>query len=171
MQNLKNPLFGLLSLAAATFACGSVSYKLGGTDHEYRAAEERCRGEGRSAGADFERCMQERGWVVKQLDAPAGTSGVKHSPPTGSTPGASRPTPASSFTAPSESGKAPSAAGTTTAQGWFKLGATADEFAAAKARCAARIDRAARPDPESDVVAGELTDCLRGEGWRPLRSH
>jgi hypothetical protein len=160
-------VFLLALVAAAACGCASVSYKPGGSEHDYQAARDRCHKEGRAESPDFERCMQEQGWVVKQLGAPAAPSDAKKSAPAASPSPGSPPSPTAGAVAPSsQRSDAPSAEHPIVVKNWFKLGGTAAELAAAKQRCATKLGVADRPEPESQVVTGEMLDCLRNEGWR-----
>jgi hypothetical protein len=159
----------LALVTAAAFGCGSISFKPGSTDSDYRAARDRCHKEGHAESPDFERCMEEQGWIVKQLGAPATPSDAKKSVPTESPSPGSQSSPTAGDVAPSSKNElrdAPSAEHPIVVKNWFKFGATADELAAAKQRCAMKLRAADRPEPESQVVTGEMLDCLRNEGWR-----
>ena len=68
-------LFALV--AAAASGCGTVWYKTGSTDSDYEAARSRCNKEGRAKSPDFERCMEEQGWIAKQFGAPAAPGDAK----------------------------------------------------------------------------------------------
>jgi hypothetical protein len=157
-----------LALVTATaFGCGSVSYKLGSTDSDYQAARDLCHKGNRAESPDLERCMEEQGWIVKRLGAPATPSDAKKSVPAESPSPASQSSPTAGDVAPSSKlSDAPSAEHPIVVKNWFKLGGTADELAAAKERCATKFGAADRPEPESQVVTGEMLDCLRNEGWR-----
>ena len=186
---------GILSLLviAATFGCGTVLYKPGSTSGDYHAANDRCRKEGHAEGADFDRCMEAQGWSAKQFGAPAGPSDAKpsdakRSVPVGSpSPGSQSapaaidakmnvptaspsPTlqsaPAAHDVAPSPAlSDAPVVQASMVVKNWFKLGGTADDLAAAKQRCAAKLGVADHPARDSEIVTGEMLDCLRNEGW------
>ena len=173
-------MFLLSLITAGAFGCGTVSYKLGGTHGDYQAARERCRDAGRTESPDFERCMKEQDWIVKHLGAPLAPSDAKKSVPAGPSGGLESSPVARDVVPPAGHGDpAPSAAHgnvtsvehPTVVKSWFKLGGTADAFAAAKERCVAKLGAAHRPDPESQVVTGEMLDCLRNEGWRGLQSN
>ena len=162
----------LLSLGtAAVFGCASVSYKVGSTARDEQAARDRCRNESHAA-PDFERCMEEQGWIVKQLGEPAAPSDAKKTVPAESASSGSQSSPATGDVAPSSKNSgAPSAEPPIVVESWFKLGARADEFEAATQRCVAKLGAAHRPEPKSHVVTGEMLDCLRDEGWHALQAH
>jgi hypothetical protein len=68
---------GVSLVTAVAFGCCTVSYKLGGTPGGQQAA---CVGvikEGRLESPDFERCMEEQGWTVKQFRAAAAPNDAK----------------------------------------------------------------------------------------------
>jgi len=180
-------VFGLACFAAAVCGCGTLSFKAGSTEGDYQAASDRCRKEGRAEGPDFEQCMRQQGWKVKQFGAPpTPQEATKQVPAESPSPG-SQPSPAGGDVAPSPTlneapaakGDAPSAdndtpsanSGAPSAErpvvvnNWFKLGGTADDFAAAKQRCATKLGAAAHAEPDSQPVTPEMIDCLRHEGW------
>jgi hypothetical protein len=163
----------LLSLVtAAAFGCSAVSYKLGSTDRDYQAARDRCRKEGRAEGPEFERCIEEQGWIVKQLGSPAAPSDAKKSVPAQSPSLPLPSSPAAAAAAPSSKlSHASSAEHPIVVKNWFKLGGTADQFDAAKKRCATKLGAANDPQPGSDLVTGEMLDCLRNEGWHAFGSN
>ncbi|HUI26658.1 MAG TPA: hypothetical protein VL403_11290 [Candidatus Kryptonia bacterium] len=156
-----------MAVVATLFGCGTLSYKTGSTAGDYQAASDRCRKQGHAEGSDFERCMNEQGWMVKQFGAPPAPSDAKNSNPAETPPPESQSSPTAHDTAPSSSpSSAPSAGDPIDVKNWFKLGGTAEEFAAARRRCAAKLGGAESADAESQPVTGEMLDCLRNEGWR-----
>jgi hypothetical protein len=163
-------IFLLLLLTVASFGCGTVSYKLGGTHSDQQAAHDRCQNAGRAEGPDFDRCMEEQGWIVKQLGGPTAPSDAKMSAVAKSVSAGSQSSPAADLAPSSKLSDAPSAKHPTVVKTWFKFGGTADELDAAKERCVAKLGAAHRPEPESHLVTGEMLDCLRNEGWRGLQS-
>jgi hypothetical protein len=99
--------------------------------------------------------------------APAAPSAAKENVAAESQPPGSEPAPAAGDVVPSPQRSAPpSAEPPIGVKNWFKFGGTADELAAAKARCATKVGATDRPDPEADVFTGAMLDCLRDEGWR-----
>ena len=115
--------------------------------------------------------MEQQGWTVKQLGAPAAPSDAKKNVPAESPSPASQPSPAGTVAPSSQRNDAPSAEHPIVVKNWFKLGGTADELAAAKQRCATQLGAADRPESESQVITGEMLDCLRNEGWHAFLSH
>lgn len=159
--------FLLALVTAAVFGCTTVSYKAGSTGSDYQAARDRCHKEGHAESPDFERCMEAQGWTVKQLGAPAAPSDAKDSGPAKSPSPGSPPSPTAGTVAPSSTlSHAPPAEHSMVVKNWFKLGGTPDGLAAAKQRCATKLGAADPAGPESEVVTGEMLDCLRHEGWR-----
>ena len=170
-------VFLLLLVTAGAPGCGTVSYKLGGTQGDYQAASDRCKNTGRTQSPDFERCMKEQEWIVKRLGGPAAPSDPKkRAPAEGSVPaerasGGLPSAPVAGDVAPStEHGEVPSVERPAIVNSWFKLGGTADAFAAAKERCVAKLGAAHRPEPESQAFTGEMLGCLRDQGWRGMPS-
>jgi len=164
------PVVILFSLALLTaVGCGTLAYKTGGTEHEYQGARGRCEAAGRGASPDFERCMAEQGWVVKQLTSPSAKSDTQRNAPVAASSSETLAAPTVGPTASaSPVSEAPTPERTIAVKSWFKLGGTADQLAAAKKRCAATLGAAAGPQPESDTVTGAMLDCLRNEGWHGL---
>lgn len=159
----------LALVTAAALGCGTISYKAGSTDSDYQAARDRCRKQGHAESPDFEQCMKEQGWSIRQFGAPAAPSDTKKSVPAESPSPGSPPLPTVGDVAPSsQHSDAPSAEHPVVVKNWFKLGGTAGDLAAAKQRCATKLGVADRPETESEVVTGEMLDCLRNEGWRPF---
>lgn len=153
----------LLALVTA-LGCGTVAYKPGRTDSDYQAARDRCHKGNSAENPDFERCMEEQGWIVKQLGVRAAPSDAQKSVPAeGPSPGSEPARAAGAIS--SHLSDAPSAEQAIVVKNWFKLGGTADELAAAKERCATKLGAADRPAPGSQVVTGKMLDCLRNEGW------
>jgi hypothetical protein len=164
--------FLLSVITAGAFACGTVSYKLGGTHGDYQAARDRCHNAGRDDSPDFERCMEEQEWIVKQLGGPAAPSDAKRSVPAASASGGLQSSPVAGGVPPSSRlSDAPSVEHPTVVKSWFKLGGTAHELEAATERCVAKLGAAHRPKPESHLVTAEMLDCLRDEGWHGVQSH
>jgi hypothetical protein len=161
-------VFLLLSLVtAAASGCGTVAYKAGSTNSDYQAARDRCHKDGDAEGPDFDRCMEQQGWIVKQFGAPGAPSDAKRSVPAASPSPGSPSSPAASDIAPSSKrSETPAADAPIVVNNWFKLVGTAAELDAAKERCATKLGAANRAAPESHIVTGEMLDCLRNEGWR-----
>jgi hypothetical protein len=163
----------VLVATAGVLGCGTVSYKLGGTQGDYQAARERCRNAGRAEGSDFERCMQEQEWTVKRLGERAAPDDAKRNVPAERPSAGLQPAPAAGDgpPPPSKLGETPAPAveQPIVVKAWFKLGGSAGELEAAKTRCVTKLGAAHRPEPESHVVTGEMLACLRDEGWVGLR--
>ena len=100
--------------------------------------------------------------------APAAVD-AKNNVPAASPPALSAPAPAAGDGAASpEVSDAPAAEQPMVVKNWFKLGGTADDLAAAQARCATKLNIAERPASASQAVSSEMIDCLRNEGWHPF---
>lgn len=188
---MRHTRWELLLLSLVALGCGSISYKLGGSESERKAAAEDCVEQGHTEGsAGFARCMQDRGWTVKQLDADNTAKPVKKESITESAP-QNEPTPVPLEALPSPTSAAPTPAeepstlkrwfqfggseseptpiqGPSTVKGWFKFGGTDSTLAADKKRCSEQVEVADRPVAGSDVISAKMLECMRNQGWRPI---
>jgi len=183
----------LASLGAVTFAgCGSIAFKAGGTGGEQQAARDHCRAAGRGESPDFERCMKEQGWSVRQLGDSRATAseaaGAAEASPSAQLPAVPRdavdpgtqtpnapvgdtPRPAEAPAAPAaalEPVEAPPVRTPIVVNGWFKFGGNADALESAKRRCAGKLGASDAPAGDANTLSPEMFDCLREEGWRAV---
>jgi len=153
------------TVLVGSVGCGTVWYKQGSTDADFETARDRCRADGRGAGADFERCMQERGWIATRVESRPAPNGANENVPI-ATP---VPTPSSHSSgdiapAPRRDEAAPVEQRPVVVKNWFKLGGTAAELDAAMTRCARQLGET-EPSPDSPL-SHEMIECLHNAGWR-----
>lgn len=193
----KMKMYGCLGLIGLVLisGCGELSYKRGATADDLESARKSCRSAGDETAA--EKCLEDRGWVVKKLDdldlfATAGVSPDNRSlgidqtthPPlqaagTGSIP------PETPRAAPSGTGKQPAAVDnpsprvppppahpldTYTVSSWWKMGAGREAMETNTTECLAELGEAHRPNQKTQQVTRGFVVCMHGKGWRALRA-
>jgi len=105
---LRCTLFLLSLVTAGSVGCGTLVYKTGSTQGDYQAARERCQKEGRGESPDFERCMQDQGWIAKRFGEPAAPSEAPESPPAVSLSPKAQPAPTTADTHDGVAAQSPS---------------------------------------------------------------
>jgi hypothetical protein len=173
----------LLGVALSVAGCGEMVFKRGADPGAMGAAQAECR----ALGADeavYLGCMERKGFLVKGSQdsvfvdgvlpqpvsgaatpaVPAGGSqaAAASSRPVGSAPVVAPGKPAVSAVAPPPKDPLERVA----VGSWWKLGGTAEQLAAAQAKCVGTLGPAHRPLQDSGEVTRAMVDCLRDAGWR-----
>lgn len=183
---------GLIGLLIS--GCGELSYKRGATVDDLESARKSCRSAGDEKSA--EKCLEDRGWVVKKLDdmdlfatasaspdnrklgidqttnppAPAaGTRNIPPEKPRAMNPGTGK-DPAA-VDSPSASVPPPPAdpLDTYTVSSWWKMGAGREAMEANTNECVAQLGEAHKPDQKTQQVTRGFVVCMHGKGWKALR--
>lgn len=174
--------------------CGELSYKRGASADDLESARKSCRSAGDEKAA--EKCLEDRGWVVKKLDdmdlfATASMSPDNRSlgidqatnPPVTATSTEKAPpatAQAASSDAPQNPGAAtgpsvstppppPSPLDTYTVSSWWKMGAGREAMEANTHECVAELGEAHQPNHKTQQVTRGFVVCMHGKGWKALR--
>lgn len=186
-------------LGAALFAvlmsgCGELSYKRGASPQDLEAARKTCASAGSETAVD--RCLEEQGWVVKQLDdlelfATASVTADPRQPVPASDAPAAEPSGSKAEAGAARSGPADRTAGKSTAtagshhnspppapvspmdtyivSSWWKTGAGRDSLETDTRACVDQLGVAHQPDHRTQRVTRGLVVCMHDKGWKALR--
>lgn len=176
--------------------CGELSYKRGASTQDLEAAKKACRSAGSEKAA--ERCLEDQGWTVRQLDdidlfATVGVSPDNRNPSAFVTPEFVLAVPAKPAAAVPSAVASAAAATASVAEGpvqppasspppatspldvyaissWWKMGADREALAADTRDCVATLGPAHKPDDATQRVTRGFVVCMHGKGWKALRA-
>lgn len=176
----------LLLFTLLLSGCGELAYKRGANSSDLEVAKKSCRAKAPDSAA-VEKCMADRGWVVRNLDrmapldadpvveATALPSDRRIENPASATPGKpgaegtvsalpdkAHPTPTVK--------KAPDMLDTFNVSSWWKTGSGAESLKADTEACVAKLGAAHRPHNQTQTVTRGLLLCMKGKGWSGLRA-
>lgn len=192
----KMKMYGCLGLIGLVLisGCGELSYKRGATADDLESARKSCRSAGDETAA--EKCLEDRGWVVKKLDdldlfatasaspdnrslgidqttnppAPAaGTRSIPPEKPRAMNPGTGKDPAAVDSPSPRAPPPPADPLDTYTVSSWWKMGAGREAMEANTNECVAQLGAAHKPDQKTQQVTRGFVVCMHGKGWKALR--
>jgi len=146
--------------------CTELSYKRGAGSVEFEDAHAICKSAG-GEGSAYEKCMSERGWLVRKFDMVTPLATVIPDPDKrASTLDQTTPDKRGSTVAPS----APqNSLDVFAISSWWKLGGNPQGFQEAVDVCLEKLGEAHRPPSGSHQATRGLLQCLNESGWHGLQ--
>ena len=177
MLSLKSVSIGVACLLGLS-ACGELAYKRGGQADELAAVRARCHAAA-TPQIGYEKCMEQAGWTVQQLDEEIPLATLSVNPDNRAT---EAPLVSSSKTEPTtkastEATKSAAAVAEVapvkrshpndllTVSSWWKMGGTPGALNSATEACVEKLGDSHRPAPGKQTATRALVLCLRESGW------
>ncbi|MDO9271536.1 MAG: hypothetical protein Q7T94_00775 [Rugosibacter sp.] len=164
-------------------SCGEFAYKRGASFSDLEIAKKGCKAKD-PAPAAIEKCMQDEGWTVQNLnkmepidaDPVIEATIIPSDQRIENAPGASAQKHPAEWSALSDKAetpapvkKAPDMLDMFRVGSWWKTGSGADSLKADTDACVTRLGEAHRPNTQTKLATRGLLLCMKEKGWSGLR--